>query len=124
MGTGDSYITSLLLWKQAAGEAFLLVNIVNHSGLLSALKRGDTTADTLISESIYFLSLSCVIHPSRCGGRTASRSSSAAGNTTPPQKSGETSTKCETQITQSEDGFPPLGVKWCDSCRVDRVFTQ
>lgn len=43
-------------------KAFHLVNIVNHSRLLSALKRGDTTADTLICESIIFLSLSCVIH--------------------------------------------------------------
>lgn len=41
-------------WDWAAPQSFLLVNIVNHSGLLSALKRGHTAADTLITGSIYF----------------------------------------------------------------------
>lgn len=54
--------------RGVAPEAFLLVNIVNQSGLLSALKRGDTSADALISESISFLSLSCVIYLSHRGG--------------------------------------------------------
>lgn len=82
-----------------------LVNIVNHSGLLSALKRGETIADTLISGSIYFLSLSHVIHLTavswiRCRPVVSRPSSAAAGNSTPPRKFRETSTKRETQITR------------------------
>ena len=65
-----------------AGGAFLLVNIVNHSGLLSALKRGETTADTLITESIYFQSLSRVIHLAAVAWTCCRPPSCAAGDTT------------------------------------------
>lgn len=99
MGTGDSYIRSCAVWSEELNKPFLLVNIVNHPGLLSALKRGETTADTLISESIYFLSLSRVIHLTDAAIQLRHAPSSVIGNKTPPQKFCETSTKCETPIT-------------------------
>lgn len=58
---GESYIRSIVSGKCRVLEAILLVNIVNHFGLGLALKRGEASADTLISESISFLSLSNVI---------------------------------------------------------------
>lgn len=105
---------------QLEGGAFLLVNIVNHSGLLSALKRGEITADTLIRESIYFLNLSCVIHPSCCRGSNVTQETQHR-----LKKSGSMSRKCETQITQSKDCFPPLGFEWSDKKKKqETVFTQ
>lgn len=40
--SGESCITACLLLDGAAPESLLHVSIVNHSGLLSALRRGDT----------------------------------------------------------------------------------
>lgn len=118
MGTGDSYIRSCAVWKRAAWAAFFLVNIVNHSGLLSALKRGETTADTLISESIYFLSLSRVIYLA-AGARMVLPSSCL----TPLlcRRKHDTASKIlwnEHKVWNS--GYsqdPPLCIKLCDSSR-------
>lgn len=52
-GHGGTEQRILHSWRRTAPEAALLVNILNHCGLLLALKRGDTPADALISESIY-----------------------------------------------------------------------
>lgn len=95
MGTGDGNIRSCA----AAQEAVLLVNIVNHSGLLSALREGRRCWH--IDQWIHLFPKLLLCNLSYCGGLDLLPCCrlTPLGNTRPPWKFREMSKKCGTQIT-------------------------